>query len=467
MDDTNEVVGIPNIFTSTWRAVRNPLALLRIMIGWGVFSVGVSFLTAWESFYFAQYIEASSGFVRGSSLALLTDAYGIVIGIGGLAYMVAAILSGTLSDSIRTPLGQRIPFIIITTISCSLALFGAPIILERFEFGLLGFCLVVGLVHFFLGIGASPWNALLADLFNKQNRSWAALVNSTFSAAGVLFGLAIFEFIVKVPMPGDLSITTTMLSNVWYACAIVMIIAGSLSSLILTLSGAGVNSNTKLYGFWTNFKLLFSSLRRFGGDQFDEMFWIVVVWSFCNYVFDYFFFIYLDAQEFVSKFSKDTLIIFLIGLVIAAILSAVPSGWMAAKFGKVRIGIVSAVLNAIFFVTIGLLYVFYESVPFILLMGIFGGFGMTFLTTIIVSLPADLVEEGHEGLYFGLVRLAEGLALPFAVIIAGFFVYYVNQRYPGTGVGYSLIFVVAAGVWLVSILLLRRIGREEEIRNQE
>ena len=100
-------------------------------------------------------------------------------------------------------------------------------------------------------------------------------------------------------------------------------------------------------------------------------------------------------------------------------------------------------------------------------MGIFGGFGMTFLTTIIVSLPADLVEEGHEGLYFGLVRLAEGLALPFAVIIAGFFVYYLNQRYPGTGIGYSLIFVAVAGVWLVSILLLRRIDREEEIRDKE
>ncbi|MFX0091236.1 MAG: hypothetical protein ACFFBD_05685, partial [Candidatus Hodarchaeota archaeon] len=215
---TTEVLGVPSVFTSTWRAIRNPLAVFKIMIGWGLFSVGIGFINTWESFFLAEYIEASSGFIRGDPLlALTTDAYGVVIGVGSIAFMVAAVLAGTFSDSIRTPLGQRIPFIIIATVCSSLVLFGAPIILERYEFGLLAFCIVVGLVHFFLGIGISPWNALLADLFSKQNRAWAALINSSCAALGVLIGLVVVYLnIIELPELG--SVTMEQLSPIWYAC---------------------------------------------------------------------------------------------------------------------------------------------------------------------------------------------------------------------------------------------------------
>ncbi|MFX1251132.1 MAG: MFS transporter [Promethearchaeota archaeon] len=452
MTTLTKVVGIPSIFTTTWRGIISPLSLLRVMVAWGLFSIGVSFLSIWESFYLGQYMEASPG-------TLVTDAYGIAIAIGGITYVIAAILAGVFSDSIRTPLGQRIPFMITGAVCCGLVLLGTPTILERFQFGLIGFCLVVGVIHFFLGVAISPWNALLADLFSKNNRAWAALINSTCSALGFGIGLGLFEFV--------LNLTENPFNNTgwpfpWLLCGIFMIVFGLLSSAGLTFSKAAVNPDFRGIRLWTNIKSLYHTLRHFGGPEFGKMFWVVTIWSFCNYTFDYYLFLYITAWE----FSDTMLLIALVGLAVAAVLSAVPSGWMAAKFGKPRTGVLAGILNAIFFVTLGVLAFTTNStyfLPFALIVGMFGGLGITFLTTIVVSLPADLVPEGKEGMFFGIIRLAEGIALPFAAVIAGFAVRIVNDFiFPGTQMGYPLLFIGESLVWIVSIVFLLRMNYEKQ-----
>ncbi|MFX0094849.1 MAG: MFS transporter [Candidatus Hodarchaeota archaeon] len=441
-----QILGVPSIFTSTWKTLTRPITLLKAMIGWGLFSVGVSLVTVWESFYLEEYMQTQAN--------LATDAFGIVIAVGGLTYIVAAILAGIFSDSIRTPLGQRIPFIILAAICAGIVLFGAFPILTYFQLGLIGFCVVVGIVHFFLGVGASPWNAILSDLFTKKNRSWAALINSVCSAAGFGIGLVGFELI------------SSFSPNVpWIVCGIGLILAGFLSAIILALSGAAVNPEFRGIPLWTNIKSFFHTIRNFGGIEFGKMFWVITVWGFCNYTLDYYLFLYLT--ELTADFTQeiDILLYALIGLAFAALLGAAPSGWLAAKIGKARTGIIAALLNAAFFVTLGLL-AFLTSYPyFALIMGIFGGLGMTFLTTIIVALPADLVPEGKEAMFFGIVRVAEALPLPFAVIFAGFVVRIVNdfiltnmQSY----VGYSIVFILESLVWIFSIVLLRKLRYEDQ-----
>ncbi|MHA1188445.1 MAG: MFS transporter, partial [Candidatus Heimdallarchaeota archaeon] len=143
--------------------------------------------------YSKQQISQVRYFTSSIQISLL-----LAVAIG--SFCLGIIFGGIVNDSMRTRYGQRAPAILLGGFIASLFFLIIPLVTEFVKNTTTAFVLL--LVIFIianLGLGGAfaPWIALVPDLFNKEERTYAGITIIAFSAIGAIIALLFFSFLIE------------------------------------------------------------------------------------------------------------------------------------------------------------------------------------------------------------------------------------------------------------------------------
>jgi MFS family permease len=141
----------------------------------------------------------------------------------------------------------------------------------------------------------------------------------------------------------------------------------------------------------------------------------------------------------------------LAGLTLVSVLTAIPAGWAADRYGRMPLMVLGSLLSAagVF------LLIWARSETQILLFGSLMGMGSAAFAGANWALTADLAPEAEAGRFFGLANVGTAGATAAAGLF-GPLVDWGNRMQPEAG--YTLLFVSAVGAFLTSILALRLVA---------
>ncbi|MFX0205821.1 MAG: MFS transporter [Candidatus Hodarchaeota archaeon] len=354
--------------------------------------------------------------------ALMEDTYGVddsgkglVLGISGLTTIVFLLLAGTVSDDFRSRFGPRIPFIFFGGVLASFAFLFAPIVLE-INASLFTFILIYFVVGVGTGIAGSPFRALLSELFQKKDRGWAGLCIMLLGTVGtgVVISLNSPDFLEKE------------LELFWYLCGGGLFITTILTCLFVPKVNPDFAPDSTIQDLVNTPKYVVL----FGGGQFRTMlvvqlFWAIGIELITVYLID---FVKDKDTGYGLETTDATTLLF--AITICGALFAVPSGAIVSKLGKVKSGMLATILyiGYIIIVTTGTYDIALWTSPI-------AGLSTILLSTVQISLPADLVPEGKEAQFMAINSIVTGLPIPFVVSLSSFVV---------DAAGYKSIFITAA-----------------------
>ncbi|MFX0116064.1 MAG: MFS transporter, partial [Candidatus Hodarchaeota archaeon] len=172
-------------FSIEARRIKDTTSLLKLLIVSSVFDTSTGVFSGFITVYFAKYLEEELGFGDW--------AYGVILSIAITLYLVTVIVSGALSDDLRSDRwGNRVPLIMVGGGLMGLIFILAYGVLSIFEANLFIIIILFGGIYIAYGIFSSPNNALMSELFEKHMRGWSALARMVFGGLGS--GIAIVVF---------------------------------------------------------------------------------------------------------------------------------------------------------------------------------------------------------------------------------------------------------------------------------
>lgn len=136
------------------------------------------------------------------------------------------------------------------------------------------------------------------------------------------------------------------------------------------------------------------------------------------------------------------------------LLSALPSGWLADRFGRKRLVAIGGVLGAIG----ALIALLSPNLPVIFFGGCFMGAGTGLFYAANWALGTEVVPKAEAGRYLGIANLAGAGAGAVGAYIGGPIADYFTRRVPDVpGLGYALLFAIYGLLFLVSIAVLVKV----------
>jgi MFS family permease len=140
---------------------------------------------------------------------------------------------------------------------------------------------------------------------------------------------------------------------------------------------------------------------------------------------------------------------------VVALLGAIPSGAVTARWGRVRTVAISGGLGAIGSLAFGVApsyaFLFVVAIPFGLALGMFLAADWALMT--------DLVPQDEPGRYLGISNTVTASAGMLAIVVGGPLADLVNSAQ--AGLGYRAVFILAAVEFLAGGLLVRRVREPE------
>jgi predicted MFS family arabinose efflux permease len=144
----------------------------------------------------------------------------------------------------------------------------------------------------------------------------------------------------------------------------------------------------------------------------------------------------------------------IVTVAVAALLSAVPGGWISSRIGRKPVLYVAIVLGVIGAVVIALgpeyWMVVAAAVPIGICSGVFLGVDWALMT--------DIIPKAESGRYMGISNIAVASAGPIASTVGGVVVFAASMVALGPATAYRLIFVLMAAELVIGALALRRVA---------
>ncbi|MCL4560274.1 MAG: MFS transporter [Chloroflexi bacterium] len=151
-----------------------------------------------------------------------------------------------------------------------------------------------------------------------------------------------------------------------------------------------------------------------------------------------------------------SMLIMFVGVFI--LLSALPSGWLADRFGHKRLVAVSGIVGSVG----TLIVILAPSLPLIYVGGSIIGAATGLFYAANWALGTQLVPQGEAGRYLGISNLAGAGAGAIGAYIGGPIADYVSQQLPGIpGIGYVLLFAIYGLLILGSVFALLGVKSEK------
>ncbi len=378
----------------------------------------------------------------------LSEKFGVSVGLIGFFMTldnIAALLIqppvGAWSDKLRTPIGRRMPFLLI----------GAPI--SAVAFGLVP---VAAALPFFIACTTSlllsmafwrtPVIALMPDITPSPYRSQANGIINFMGGLGFIFaslgGAALYEINPAFPF--------------WFGS--VLVIFAALMVLLFIREPKVFAESEQKPGMVESLKVLSVEKDRSGLRLLLAIFFWFVGYS----ALDAFFTLYSIHHLGIGEANGARL---LSQLSLFFILFALPAGYIGGKIGRrvtimTGLGILIIILAAVLLLPVSTLNIQVMRLPVLGVVPVLGlllmGAGIGWALININSLPmvVDLTDHVHAGTYTGLYYLSSTLAAIFGPILNGAVIQLAGDNY-------NLMWFVAPLFMLVAFLLMTGVRRGE------
>ena len=379
------VVPIGTVSAISIQLQSKRMKTISIMLSVGLYSAGTSFIAYFLISHMRNYI-ATFGLPAddASSIFTFTAALAIFIKI------ISAVIGGSISDDLRGKFGNRLPLILGGAVFAGIIYFIGPFMISGDNI-YLTLPLFYGLIAIGLGFTVSPQQALISELFNKEERGWAGLVFAGMDTIGTVLGMIILD---------SLTDDYTML---WGVTGIGLIIFATLTFIFTPKTNPAFPPDDTIKDILRTPEYL---LKLGSGDMW-KVFIVQMIWGTAIYTVTLNFKNFLETNIFATTSdatAEANLVLLVLG--VAAGLSGIPIGFIIQKLGKIKSSMIGTACYAVFALLLTLDFTTADTIYFV---AIFGAFGSMFITTLSIALPSDIVPKGKEGQFMGIFILANGL----------------------------------------------------------
>lgn len=356
---------------------------------------------------------------------------GFVMSLDNILALILLPFFGALSDRTSTPIGKRTPFILVGTIVAALGLILIPYATNKENFVLFNVALAIVLLA--TAFYRSPAIALMPDLTPKSLRSKANAIINLVGTLGAILSLVFIKLLVpKVDNPDY--------TNVFLAVAAVMII-----SLIILKLTINENKIAREITGHEEIEIVKNAGQKLPDDvkrSFIFLLMSIFLW-FAAYnsittAFSRYAIAMWDMKE------GDVAMALMIATVVAVI-SYIPAGASATKFGRKKSIIIGIFLVSITY-TLGIIlkdFTFMTYISFAIM-----GVGWAFINVNSLPMVVEMSKIGDIGKYTGTYYTASMSAQIMTPILSGFLM----QKF-GYGIlfPYALVFSILSFVTMMQV----------------
>lgn len=406
-----QIVSTPGILGT----VRNPAIRRKILYGSGRFGEGV--YTAMNNAILVPYLTAftSNPFLLGY--------------LGSTKTWEGAIvqpLIGRWSDRMRSPLGRRLPFIVV-----GLPLSIMFLLLVRFA-GHLGnglalpaVAISVTLFSIFWNVMGDPYQALLVDITSEEERP---SYNAILSIVSLIGQGALLLFATGVTIQGD-----RVPDVVFDVCAVLLFLSFVPVFFVREPHAVAAAAHRERM---LPLRSYLREVRTFK-EAFKLLVSIFFMWTGLNAILP---FLTTFPKKVLHVSTAESFVVYLV-LGISVGVSCYPWGRMSGRFGN-RALIVAGSILLILSAALGLVV---PSYILLFPLAILAGAGFSATTVLTYPYLAELVPGSKIGLFTGLQTAFSAIAVPASVLVTGILI---------SGFGYRAIFAVLAIMMALAVVCL-------------
>ncbi|PWI48538.1 hypothetical protein CEE45_06540 [Candidatus Heimdallarchaeota archaeon B3_Heim] len=368
---------------------------------------------------------------------------------GSIGLLLAVVVGGAFSDDYRSKYGARAPFMLTGTLITGGVLFLVPLFVSIFpeSFYIILFPLLFFIIDAGIGLGSSPTNALLSELFTREQRGWVGLVIAGFTTIGSFVGL------VGLGLIASREHATIIFP---FAGIVICLIGVIIFFLVEKVNPPFDPIDSTMDDIKNTPKYLLS----FGGQDFGKMLIVQSFWGFSVAAVSIYSIIHLTTPAAEAALGKGNEVMVLVITGIVAALMAIPAGLVIKKLGKVNTALLGSIIYAFYcflfaFIEIGDYY------SLLLVIAAVGGIGAIFIESVRISLPADLVPEGKEAQFMGLNKFATKWTQPIVTTLGAQILVVFADQYPT-----MIIFNLAGVSALLASVFLFLINYEKMLKDE-
>ena len=392
---------ITTVSTAILREGKSIPQKYRNMVSLGLYGFANALIVSLLLLYYTDdYLQVHLGL----SEAIANSIFSLSTAAGSIGLLIAVIVGGAYSDDFRSKYGARAPFILCGSLIAGGMLSLIPVFATIFpkDFLVVIFPLCFFAAYIGLGIGSSPTNALLSELFTREQRGWVGLVIAGFTTLGSFVG------IVGLGIIADQVYITAIFP---FTGIITAFIGITIFFLVEKANPPFEPIDPTIEDIRKTPKYLVT----FGGKDFGKMLIVQSFWAFSIASISLYMAVFLRTEAAREVIGNNEGIVLIIAGLVAALM-AIPSGFVIKKVGKVNTALLGSVIFGIY--CFCLVFIELEGL-FILIypVAMIGGLGSIFIESVSLSLPADLVPEGKEAQFMGINKFASTWPQPFVAMI--------------------------------------------------
>jgi MFS family permease len=403
--------------------------------------------TLWGAFTFSVIprLVESKGVLGSSTHPLAGLAIGVITTAGVLIAIVVQPTMGAISDHTRMRLGRRKPYIVIgTAMDLVFLTFAAWAFWNQAYWA---FVAAVALLQFSSNFAQGPYQGYIPDLIPGRQVGIASGLLGAANIAGNLLGPGLAIIFVAV-LPGVVGFPEITL-GLFAAIGLVEVVTMLITVFFVPDRPAPPTSKTlreRAFGAWGTDLL---ANRDYVWLLVSRLFVLTALVSLQAFAV----FFLENAHEMQPDQAQSSQFPIILTVAVAALLSAVPGGWVSSRIGRkpvLYVAIVLGVLGAAV-LAFGPDYwmVVAAAVPIGICSGVFLGVDWALMT--------DIIPKAESGRYMGISNIAVASAGPIASTIGGLLVFGITLLALGSGLAYRAIFVLMALELLAGALALRRV----------
>ena len=433
-DDRDEF-GRPKTALSWWHLLAVTAYWLAITVLWGAFTFSV----------IPRLVE-SPGVLGDSGHPLAGLAIGVITTAGVLIAILVQPTMGSISDNTRSRLGRRKPYILIgTALDLIFLAFAAWAFWNQNYWAFVG---AVALLQFSSNFAQGPYQGYIPDLVPGRQVGVASGMLGAANIAGNLLGPGLAILFVAV-LPGVLGFPEITL-GLFVAIAVVEVITMLITVIFVPDRPAPPTDRTlrqRALGAWGTDLLAHHDYVWLLISRALVLTALVSLQAFAVFFLE-------NAHNMEPDAAQASQFPIILTVAVAALLSAVPGGWISSRIGRkpvLYVAIALGVLGAVM-IAFGPEYwmVIAAAVPIGICSGVFLGVDWALMT--------DIIPKAESGRYMGISNIAVASAGPIASTVGGLVVFVASLLALGPEVAYRAIFVVMAIELALGAWALRRVA---------
>ena len=432
-DDRDEF-GRPKASLSWWQLLAVSAYWLAITVLWGAFTFSV----------IPRLVE-SPGVLGTSTDPLAGLAIGLITTAGVVIAIVVQPTMGAISDHTRTRLGRRKPYILAgTAMDLVFLTFAAWAFWNQNYWAFVG---AVALLQFSSNFAQGPYQGYVPDLVPGRQVGVASGLLGAANIAGNLIGPGLAILFVAV-LPGALGFPEITLAL--FACIALVEVVTMLITVLFVPDRPAPPTDRSLrqraLGAWGTDLLANRDYVWLLVSRLLVLTALVSLQAFAVFFLE-------NAHAMNPDEAQASQFPIIITVGVAALLSAVPGGWISGRVGRKPVLYVAIVLGigGAALIALGPEYwmVVAAAVPVGICSGVFLGVDWALMT--------DIIPKAESGRYMGISNIAVASAGPIASTVGGVVVFGVSLAALGPEVAYRAIFVVMAVELALGAWTLRRV----------